>query len=165
MRALQFSHARVISSVHVIEKVSSLLFTIDSCLCKKRLALQWTWRSLHPSMSSFLSLSLYLSIYLISFFCLCVLLWFPLTLYQYPPSSLSLYLYVYFSVCSPKTRPFPLVLHPHTTAILWTIFRGSLDVKMAPKAVTLREETELQAMLDRLALDQEDVDGDEPEDN
>jgi translation initiation factor 2 subunit 1 len=42
---------------------------------------------------------------------------------------------------------------------------GSLDVKMAPKAVTLREETELQAMLDRLALDQEDVDGDEPEDN
>ena len=43
--------------------------------------------------------------------------------------------------------------------------RGSLDVKMAPKAVTLREETELQAMLDRLALDQEDVDGDEPEDN
>ena len=44
-------------------------------------------------------------------------------------------------------------------------FSGSLDVKMAPKAVTLREETELQAMLDRLALDQEDVDGDEPEDN
>jgi translation initiation factor 2 subunit 1 len=35
---------------------------------------------------------------------------------------------------------------------------------MAPKAVTLREETELQAMLDRLALDAEDVDGDEPED-
>jgi translation initiation factor 2 subunit 1 len=42
---------------------------------------------------------------------------------------------------------------------------GSLDVKMAPKAVTLREETELQAMLDRLALDQEEVDGDDPEDN
>ena len=39
-----------------------------------------------------------------------------------------------------------------------------MDVKMAPKAVTLREETELQAMLDRLALDAEDVDGDEPED-
>ena len=42
---------------------------------------------------------------------------------------------------------------------------GALDVKMAPKAVTLREETELQAMLDRLALDQEDVDGDDPEDS
>jgi len=41
---------------------------------------------------------------------------------------------------------------------------GSLDVKMAPKAVTLREETELQAMLDRLALEQEEVDGDGPED-
>ena len=37
---------------------------------------------------------------------------------------------------------------------------GSLDVKMAPKAVTLREETELQAMLERLALEQEEVDGD-----
>jgi len=41
---------------------------------------------------------------------------------------------------------------------------GSLDVKMAPKAVTLREETELQAMLERLALEQEEVDGDAPED-
>ena len=41
---------------------------------------------------------------------------------------------------------------------------GNLDVKMAPKAVTLREETELQAMLDRLALEQEEVDGDGPED-
>ena len=40
---------------------------------------------------------------------------------------------------------------------------GSIDVKMAPKAVTLREETELQAMLDRLALEQEEVDGDAPE--
>jgi hypothetical protein len=30
---------------------------------------------------------------------------------------------------------------------------------MAPKAVTLREESELQAMLDRLAQEQEDVDG------
>lgn len=42
--------------------------------------------------------------------------------------------------------------------------RGSMDVKMAPKAVTDREETELQAMLDRLALEQEEVDGDAPED-
>ena len=41
---------------------------------------------------------------------------------------------------------------------------GALDVKMAPKAVTLREESELQAMLDRLALEQEEVDGDAPED-
>jgi len=41
---------------------------------------------------------------------------------------------------------------------------GSLDVKMAPKAVTLREESELQAMLDRLALEQEEVDGDAPAD-
>lgn len=41
---------------------------------------------------------------------------------------------------------------------------GSLVVKMAPKAVTLKEETELQAMLSRLALEQEDVDGDEPDD-
>ena len=40
------------------------------------------------------------------------------------------------------------------------LFSGSLDVKMAPKAVTLREETELQAMLDRLALEQ-DGGGDE----
>ena len=41
---------------------------------------------------------------------------------------------------------------------------GALDVKMAPKAVTLREESELQAMLDRLALEQEEVDGDAPDD-
>lgn len=44
-------------------------------------------------------------------------------------------------------------------------FRGSLDVKMAPKAVTQREESELQAMLDRLAFEQEEVDGDAPEDS
>ena len=42
--------------------------------------------------------------------------------------------------------------------------RGALDIKMAPKAVTQREESELQAMLDRLAIEQEDVDGDGPED-
>lgn len=42
---------------------------------------------------------------------------------------------------------------------------GSIDVKMGPKAVTLREESELQAMLDRLALEQEEVDGDAPEDS
>lgn len=42
---------------------------------------------------------------------------------------------------------------------------GSIDVKMAPKAVTTREDSELQAMLDRLALEQEEVDGDAPEDS
>jgi translation initiation factor 2 subunit 1 len=41
---------------------------------------------------------------------------------------------------------------------------GTLDVKMAPKAITDREESEMQAMLDRLALEQEEVDGDAPED-
>mmetsp|Transcript_24738 Transcript_24738/g.57666 ORF Transcript_24738/g.57666 Transcript_24738/m.57666 type:complete len:333 (+) Transcript_24738:137-1135(+) len=41
---------------------------------------------------------------------------------------------------------------------------GKMDVKMAPKAVSLKEETELQAMMDRLALENEEVDGDEPED-
>lgn len=34
---------------------------------------------------------------------------------------------------------------------------------MAPKAVTLKEESELQAMLDRIAAEQEEIDGDEPE--
>mmetsp|Transcript_38901 Transcript_38901/g.49656 ORF Transcript_38901/g.49656 Transcript_38901/m.49656 type:complete len:344 (+) Transcript_38901:170-1201(+) len=42
-------------------------------------------------------------------------------------------------------------------------FGGSIEVKMPPKAVTQREETELQAMMDRLALESEDVDGDGPE--
>jgi translation initiation factor 2 subunit 1 len=41
---------------------------------------------------------------------------------------------------------------------------GVIDVKLAPKVVTLREETELQAVLDRLALEQEAVDGDAPDD-
>ena len=41
---------------------------------------------------------------------------------------------------------------------------GKMDVKMAPKAVSLKEETELQAMMDRLALENEEVDGDAPED-
>jgi translation initiation factor 2 subunit 1 len=42
---------------------------------------------------------------------------------------------------------------------------GELQVKMAPKAVTQREESELAAMLERLALEQEEVSGDEPEDD
>jgi len=37
---------------------------------------------------------------------------------------------------------------------------GKIDVKMAPKAVSAREETELQAMMDRLALENEEQDGD-----
>jgi len=42
---------------------------------------------------------------------------------------------------------------------------GKIDVKMPPKAVSLKEETELQAMMDRLALENEEVDGDAPEDD
>jgi len=42
---------------------------------------------------------------------------------------------------------------------------GKIDVKMAPKAVSVREETELQAMMDRLALENEEIDGDAPEDD
>ena len=40
---------------------------------------------------------------------------------------------------------------------------GKMEIKMPPKAVSLREENELQAMMDRLALENEEVDGDEPE--
>lgn len=42
---------------------------------------------------------------------------------------------------------------------------GKMDVKMAPKAVSLKEETELQAMMDRLALENEEVDGDAAEED
>lgn len=42
---------------------------------------------------------------------------------------------------------------------------GKIDVKMPPKAVSLKEETELQAMMDRLALENEEVDGDAPEED
>lgn len=45
-----------------------------------------------------------------------------------------------------------------------SVCRGALEVKMAPKAVSLREESELQAMLDRLALENEEVDGDAADD-
>mmetsp|Transcript_125310 Transcript_125310/g.187167 ORF Transcript_125310/g.187167 Transcript_125310/m.187167 type:complete len:337 (-) Transcript_125310:58-1068(-) len=41
---------------------------------------------------------------------------------------------------------------------------GKIDVKMAPKAVSLKEETELQIMMERLAMENEEVDGDAPED-
>lgn len=40
---------------------------------------------------------------------------------------------------------------------------GSFDVKMAPKCVTEQEESELQQMLDRLAMENEEVSGDEEE--
>lgn len=42
---------------------------------------------------------------------------------------------------------------------------GKIDVKMAPKAVSVKEDQELQAMMDRLALENEEVDGDAPEDD
>ncbi|CAB9508445.1 Eukaryotic translation initiation factor 2 subunit 1 [Seminavis robusta] len=41
---------------------------------------------------------------------------------------------------------------------------GKIDVKMAPKAVSIKEETELAAMMERMALENEEVDGDAPED-
>ena len=40
---------------------------------------------------------------------------------------------------------------------------GKMDVKMAPKAVSDKEENELQAMMDRFELENKEVDGDEPE--
>ena len=40
---------------------------------------------------------------------------------------------------------------------------GKMDVKMAPKAVSLKEETELQAMMERLEMENQEVAGDEPE--
>lgn len=40
---------------------------------------------------------------------------------------------------------------------------GKIDIKMAPKAVLDKEENELQAMMDRLAMENAEVDGDAPE--
>jgi len=42
---------------------------------------------------------------------------------------------------------------------------GKMEVKMAPKAVSLKEERDLQEMMDRLAFENEEVDGDAPEDD
>jgi len=42
---------------------------------------------------------------------------------------------------------------------------GKMEVKMEPRAVSLREETELQAMIDRAAKEYVFVDGDDPEDD
>jgi translation initiation factor 2 subunit 1 len=41
---------------------------------------------------------------------------------------------------------------------------GKIEVRMAPKAVSQREESELEAMLERVALENEEQDGDEDED-
>mmetsp|Transcript_24041 Transcript_24041/g.36081 ORF Transcript_24041/g.36081 Transcript_24041/m.36081 type:complete len:332 (-) Transcript_24041:332-1327(-) len=41
---------------------------------------------------------------------------------------------------------------------------GKMEVKMAPKVIGDREESELKAMMDRLALENEEIDGDAPED-
>jgi translation initiation factor 2 subunit 1 len=40
---------------------------------------------------------------------------------------------------------------------------GKLEVKMAPKAVSVKDESDLQAMMDQLAMENEEVDGDAPE--
>lgn len=42
---------------------------------------------------------------------------------------------------------------------------GKMDVKMAPKAVSLKEETELQAMMERLEMENREVEGDDPEED
>lgn len=42
---------------------------------------------------------------------------------------------------------------------------GKMDIKMEAKAVSIKEETELQAMMDRLAMENEEVDGDAPEED
>lgn len=42
---------------------------------------------------------------------------------------------------------------------------GKMGVKMAPKAVSIKEENELQAMMDRFDLENKEVDGDEPEED
>lgn len=56
----------------------------------------------------------------------------------------------------PLCRLFP------SLAVPW--HENDSQVKMAPKAVSQREESELQAMLERLALENEEIDGDAPED-
>jgi translation initiation factor 2 subunit 1 len=42
---------------------------------------------------------------------------------------------------------------------------GKMDVKMAAKAVSLKEETELQAMMERLEMENREVEGDDPEED
>ena len=40
---------------------------------------------------------------------------------------------------------------------------GKIDVKMAPKAVSARDDAEIEAMMERLARENEEQDGDEAE--
>ena len=40
---------------------------------------------------------------------------------------------------------------------------GKIDVKMAPKAVSARDDAEIAAMMERLARENEEQDGDEAE--
>lgn len=42
---------------------------------------------------------------------------------------------------------------------------GKMDIKLAPKAVSLKEDIELQAIMDQLALENDEIDGDAPEDD
>jgi len=42
---------------------------------------------------------------------------------------------------------------------------GKMDVKMAPKAVSLKEETELAAMMERLEVENREMEGDDPEED
>ena len=42
---------------------------------------------------------------------------------------------------------------------------GKIDIKMSPKVVSAREETELQIMMDRLAQENAEQDGDEDDDD
>jgi len=42
---------------------------------------------------------------------------------------------------------------------------GKMDVKLPPKAVSLKEDIELQAIMDQLALENDEIDGDAPEDD
>jgi translation initiation factor 2 subunit 1 len=45
-----------------------------------------------------------------------------------------------------------------------TASEGRLEVKMAPKVVSQRDEADLQAMIKRIEEENEEVDGDAPED-
>jgi len=42
---------------------------------------------------------------------------------------------------------------------------GKMDIKLAAKAVSLKEDIELQAIMDQLALENDEIDGDAPEDD
>lgn len=46
-----------------------------------------------------------------------------------------------------------------------TVKGGKMEIKMAPKIVGDREENELKNLIERMALENEEVDGDEPEDD